>query len=312
MAISDINEKIRIENGDGYETLRKAITNSGIAKINRRDAVFLLNKQFEGISETKGNLFIYMFYFSCTDPAGKNAANSPTWYKIVIEDDTELRESTPWCACYVSFVLNLAGITSKGHWSSIFSRGGEYIGLTKNTSFETAKSMDTVHFLRKGGGHVGFLCKEDKNIKNNYNESIFVLGGNQGDKVSLNPGSFYRDPVAFGTLPSSVNDNISSGDFFSVLSYFKNCYKQTSQERINELKARTDENFIIKNQASEEVRRIRALISETNQNSLYVKDKNLRDRLKELIIFENSIIDGNLMVTGNISQSQKASSKKVT
>jgi len=310
MAIADINDKIRRENGDGYETLKNAIINSKIDKINRRDGVFLLNKQFEGISETKGNLYIYMFYFSCTDPSGK--ANSLKWYNSVLEDDTVSSESTPWCACYVSFVLNMAGITATGHWSSLFRYIGEKLGLIKNNNFNTAKSMDTVHFLRKGGGHIGFLCKEDNEIPNNYNQTIYVLGGNQGDAVKLNPQSFYGDVVQFGGLPPSSNEKISSGDFLSVLSYFKDAHKKTSQERIDEITARVNEKFIIKNKSSEELKKIRLMIFEVNENSLYITDKTLRDRFKELLIFEQSIIDGNLIVTGNISGGKKTNTKSVT
>ena len=93
------------------------------------------------------------------------------WWKDIkrggIRDD-----ETPWCAAFTGAML-------------------EHVGI-RSTRFESAKSyLDwgielkepaygcVVVFTRTGGGHVGFVVGRDE--KGN----LLVLGGNQGDAVSV-------------------------------------------------------------------------------------------------------------------------------
>ena len=50
-----------------------------------------------------------------------------------------------------------------------------------------------VIFERKGGGHIGFVVGQD------HNDSLMVLGGNQGNKVNIRP--FSRERVLGYRLP---------------------------------------------------------------------------------------------------------------
>ena len=109
------------------------------------------------------------------------------WWKAIrrggIKDD-----ETPWCAAFVGGCLEAAGLMS--------------------TRFESAKSYETwgeylsapaygcvVVFTRDGGGHVGFVVGEDKG-------NLMVLGGNQGDAVSIR--AFPRARATAYRWPSGV------------------------------------------------------------------------------------------------------------
>lgn len=324
MALSDINPKLLEEkNKNGYEVLRDAIKKHKITKITKRDAVFLLNKQMEGVSETNGNLFIYMFYFSCTDPSG--AVNSPVWYQKIQENDFNGKESTPWCACYASFILNMAGISPTGHWSSsleLFTKKHGLTTLTGNDAFNSVKSMDTVHYGNIGEGHVAFVTKENPNKKNNYKYAFYDFGGNQGDSVNLVPPQLKTGLAGFGTSPEYEKE-INAGDFLSVLAYFVGANLKTPQERIELIKNRLDTPLKQPTTFSNEVYSTRGLINQnvnsnlsfaTNAppNNAYLLSNSpntipFRDRFKELLIFEQSLIDSGIPLTTNISGTQVAS-----
>lgn len=85
-------------------------------------------------------------------------------------------DETPWCAAFVSWCIELAGGTST---RSAAARS--YLGW--GVRVERPQVGDVV-VLKRGTkpwqGHVGFFSGYE-------NEYVWVLGGNQGDEVSVKP-----------------------------------------------------------------------------------------------------------------------------
>lgn len=308
MSLADINPKLLTPTGNGYETLRDAITN-GVKKITKRDALFLVNKQMEGISETRGNLYIYMFYFAC-NPSGKKTPYSPTWFNGLTVNDIGAgggdNESTPWCACYTSFALNWAGISPHGHYGSNGQATAH--NLTQNGDYNKAKSLDLIQYGSSGDGHTCFLLKEDLNNPNGYSKEFYQVGGNQGDSVNITPPSRPRLNGFYSN--SEYEKEINAFDMLSVLAYFVDANLKTPQERIKEINARLDKTVTIGTALETQVSltiTIKNLLSDTTyKGSGYTlsNDPNtqcFKDRFKELLVFEQSLIDSNLPLTTNIS-----------
>lgn len=125
------------------------------------------------------------------------------WWKRIkrggIKDD-----ETPWCAAFVGGVLEEAGIVS--------TRFESAVGYLK-WGLPVAKPVlgCVVVFTRTGGGHVGFVVGVDKD------GNLMVLGGNQGDEVSIKPFAReravgyrlppgYRIPMPLPELPLLASD----------------------------------------------------------------------------------------------------------
>lgn len=98
--------------------------------------------------------------------------------KLPFKDD-----ETPWCAGFVGAVLEEAGIEST---RSGMARSYEKWGI----GFTTPPLGSIVVFWRGSpkskSGHVGFLVGRD------INGNLMILGGNQGDEVSIKPFSADR------------------------------------------------------------------------------------------------------------------------
>lgn len=81
-------------------------------------------------------------------------------------------DSVPWCGLFMAHVAKKAGKVAPNkplwalNWAKFGVEGGQ------------PELGDVLVFTRKGGGHVGLYIGED-------NDSYHVLGGNQGDKVSI-------------------------------------------------------------------------------------------------------------------------------
>lgn len=315
MAVSNISSSligVDSKGKNGYETLRDVIKTQKIKKITKRDALYLINKQMEGVSETNGNLFIYMFYFAGVDPSGR--VNSVEWYKGIRANDigaggTETTESTAWCACYTSFCLNFAGITEKGHWNAALANAGTKIGLDQTiTNVSEAKTMDLVSV----GSHVAFAVLEDSTKPNGYRDTLHFMGGNQGDSVKLNPKRFYGNISGFARN-AEYDKEISAGDYLSVLSYFQNANLKSSDERqgkIEYILTGKIQNFGnvaagIQDEFTREVIATRKLIGESG---FKISEPMLRQRFEELKNFEKSLASGVLPVTQNITGKQTAKS----
>ncbi len=309
MSLADINPALLTPKGNGYETLKKAILSANIKRITKRDALFLINKQMEGVSETRGNLYIYMFYFAC-NPAGKKTPYSPTWYNGLTVNDIGAgggdNESTPWCGCYTSFALNWAGISPHGHYGSNGQAGAH--NLTQNTDYNTAKSLDLIQYGASGAGHTCFLLKEDLNKPNGYRKEFYQVGGNQGDSVNITPPSKPRLNGFYSN--SEYEKEINAFDMLSVLAYFVDANLKTPQERIKEINARLDKTVTIGTALEKQVFTtisVKTIFNDSSyKGSGYTlsNDPNtqcFKDRFKELLVFEQSLIDSNLPLTTNIT-----------
>jgi uncharacterized protein (TIGR02594 family) len=116
-------------------------------------------------------------------------------------------DDTAWCGTYVAHCIKTAGYPLPKHWY----RALDWL----NWGVEIASPCYgcIVVFSRKGGGHVGFVVGMDNKGR------LMVLGGNQGDVVSIAPFETsrvagYRMPV--GTLHRGALPTIHSVQATSV------------------------------------------------------------------------------------------------
>lgn len=84
-------------------------------------------------------------------------------------------DETPWCGVFVAGVLNECGLPYPKEYYRALS------WLNAGRRIERAAVGCVVVFVRQGGGHVGFVVGEDE-----YGR-LMVLGGNQGNQVSIAP-----------------------------------------------------------------------------------------------------------------------------
>lgn len=98
-------------------------------------------------------------------------------------------DETPWCAAFVGFCLENAGIVS-----SRFESAKSY--LTWGRQLEHPAQGAIVVFTRDGGGHVGFVVGRTKS------GDLMVLGGNQGNEVNIR--AFPVSRVSSYRWPSAV------------------------------------------------------------------------------------------------------------
>jgi uncharacterized protein (TIGR02594 family) len=84
-------------------------------------------------------------------------------------------DETPWCGTFVAAVFREADILPAKHWYR--AKGWLDWGIP----IEGPKQGAVVVFERSGGGHVGFIVGVDQKGR------LLVLGGNQGNKVSVVP-----------------------------------------------------------------------------------------------------------------------------
>ena len=99
-------------------------------------------------------------------------------------------DATPWCGTFAAMCLANAGLTPPKDWYRATS------WLTLPVALSRPAYGCVVVFTRDGGGHVGFVVGKDKA------GNLMVLGGNQGDAVSIRPFAIsrvagYRWPSAF-------------------------------------------------------------------------------------------------------------------
>ena len=115
-------------------------------------------------------------------PGPKHNSNILNWLKNLKAWWSE--DETPWCGTFVAHCMKTAGFDVPKYWM----RAKEW------ATWGTAVSKPTlgciVVFDRQGGGHVGFVVGFDEKGR------LMVLGGNQGNKVSIAP--FERKLVSEG------------------------------------------------------------------------------------------------------------------
>lgn len=129
-------------------------------------------RKYVGLKETKGpqhNPTIIKFL----DEADGTVDGKPLQG---IKDD-----ETPWCATFVSAVLEEVGIRSmRSAWARSYLKFGETL---------PGPALGAIVVFERGptSGHVGFVVGKDRS------GNIIVLGGNQSDMVKLSP--FNRERV---------------------------------------------------------------------------------------------------------------------
>jgi uncharacterized protein (TIGR02594 family) len=84
-------------------------------------------------------------------------------------------DETPWCGVFVAAVMRESGIGLPKHWY----RALAWRGWGERLLWPELGSVAVLG--RKGGGHVGFVLGEDTQNR------IVILGGNQGNRVSVLP-----------------------------------------------------------------------------------------------------------------------------
>jgi uncharacterized protein (TIGR02594 family) len=102
-------------------------------------------------------------------------------------------DETPWCGTFVAHCIKTAGYPLPKHWY----RAKDW--LNWGVEIKQPCYGCIVVFERSGGGHVGFVVGKDKL------DRLMVLGGNQGDAVSISP--FARSRVAGYRMPDKVVSN---------------------------------------------------------------------------------------------------------
>ena len=136
------------------------------------------------------------------------AGNNPTivsWWKDIKRGGIKL-DSVPWCAAFVGSCLERVGIESTRYESA-----RSY--LNWGQPLPEAIYGCVVVFNRDGGGHVGFVVGKDNQGR------LLVLGGNQGDSVSIAPFTVMRVagyrwppgiPITNEPLPAVASNEKSS------------------------------------------------------------------------------------------------------
>lgn len=99
-------------------------------------------------------------------------------------------DETPWCGTFVAHCLQRCGFDIPKNWM----RARAWADWGRPLMMPVPGCIVVV--VREGGGHVGFVLGQDS--KGN----LLVLGGNQGNKVSIAP--FSRDRVVGYSWPETM------------------------------------------------------------------------------------------------------------
>lgn len=84
-------------------------------------------------------------------------------------------DETPWCGTFVAHCIDAAGLPLPKNWM----RAKAWAEWGSRLSAPIPGCI--VVFERQGGGHVGFVVGRDRR------GNLMVLGGNQGNRVSIAP-----------------------------------------------------------------------------------------------------------------------------
>lgn len=111
--------------------------------------------------------------------------NSPIileWARELGLDDIYTNDSLAWCGLFFCYVMKKAGREVKLNTKDKYDylRALKYQTMPNVTEVPKGKESfgDILIFQRPEGGHIGLYFSESKN-------TFSVLGGNQGDKVSI-------------------------------------------------------------------------------------------------------------------------------
>lgn len=105
-------------------------------------------------------------------PGPVNAPEIMGWARLLGLEREYKADAVPWCGLFAAIVVKRAGWTHviDPLWARNWAKFGK-LSTTPGLG-------DVLVFVREGGGHVGFYIGEDLT-------AYHVLGGNQGDKVSI-------------------------------------------------------------------------------------------------------------------------------
>jgi uncharacterized protein (TIGR02594 family) len=120
-------------------------------------------------------------YIGTTEIVGKkhNPKVVELWAKAKVPEKVN-DDETPWCAAFVSAVLEETGyVSAQTGWARAYLEWGQPIK-------DPVKGAVVVFSRGKGFGHVGFVVGKDKN------GNLMVLGGNQGNAVNIKPFAVSR------------------------------------------------------------------------------------------------------------------------
>ena len=111
--------------------------------------------------------------YGTTETVGR--MNNPVimgWAKEVGLENVYTADSIPWCGLYTAVVMHRANrpVVKDPLWALNWNKFGVQVS--------SPMLGDVLTFSRNGGGHVGIYVGEDAT-------AFHVLGGNQGDKVSI-------------------------------------------------------------------------------------------------------------------------------
>ena len=133
-------------------------------------------------------------------PGPKHNSNILNWLKNLKAWWSE--DETPWCGTFVAYCCRMADRSVPKEWFRALSwvDAGERL---------TAPAYGCiVVFNRAGGGHVGFVVGRDRE------GNLMVLGGNQGNKVSI--AKFAKDRVVAYVWPSNGSGNKPAQDRYRL------------------------------------------------------------------------------------------------
>ena len=114
-------------------------------------------------------------------------AIGPKWFADQF-NPTMSSGAGPWCGCFAAHCINAAGLA----FPENYFRAGDWESWGQKLAKPVAGCVVT--FTREGGGHVGFVLGVTPN------GSLVVLGGNQGNRCSVETmstakASAYRWPA---------------------------------------------------------------------------------------------------------------------
>jgi uncharacterized protein (TIGR02594 family) len=93
------------------------------------------------------------------------------------------QDSIAWCGLFMAYLLHITGKPQPYKQYEIL-RAASFASWGNPVSLKDVQLGDIAVFRREGGGHVGLVLAVSKNIDGGIG-TLHILGGNQGDKVSI-------------------------------------------------------------------------------------------------------------------------------
>lgn len=122
------------------------------------------------------------------------------WTKELGLNKIYKEDSMPWCGLFFAHVMKEAGrrvdLNTKDPYD--YLRAAKYVNMNGAEIIDRKDAAfgDVLIFQRPGGGHIGFYVSESENFYS-------VLGGNQGNKVGLDP--IHKDRLVHCLRPNYIS-----------------------------------------------------------------------------------------------------------